>query len=151
MKLHSSRKISKKSRIFVDGTIDPFSKPQVPSYIFHDRMLTPLEAIIKYLRERKKLSYNAISILLSRDVRDVYKAYAHSFDKTQGIFRIRSDYSRQIPISIFSNRKISVLEALVLYLKDRKNLSFKQISQLLNRDQRTVWTVYQRAIKKNDR
>lgn len=52
-----------------------------------------------------------------------------------------------VPLSIFKDRSLTVLEAVVLYLKN-SGLSFKEISVLLNRDQRTIWTVHNRAIKK---
>jgi hypothetical protein len=53
-----------------------------------------------------------------------------------------------IPSDIFRDRSISVLEAMVEYLKDELNLSFHEIAKMLNRDDRTVWTCYSRAKKK---
>jgi transcriptional regulatory protein LevR len=53
-----------------------------------------------------------------------------------------------IPTSIFRDRSLSVLEAVVEYLKEHHNLNYHQIARLLNRDERTVWTVYSRAKKK---
>ncbi|MBU1623037.1 MAG: hypothetical protein KKH52_02535 [Nanoarchaeota archaeon] len=56
-----------------------------------------------------------------------------------------------LPLSIFKDRSISVLEAIVEYLHEAKNLSFKQIALLLNRNERTIWTVYDRVRKKRAR
>ncbi len=53
-----------------------------------------------------------------------------------------------IPLRIFSDRTLSVLEAIVEYLHEKENLSFHQIALLLNRDDRTVWTCHNRAKKK---
>tara|TARA_Y100000310_G_scaffold243088_1_gene247483 strand:- start:977 stop:1201 length:225 start_codon:yes stop_codon:yes gene_type:complete len=53
-----------------------------------------------------------------------------------------------LPISIFKDRSISVLEAIVEYLHEVKGLTFKQISLHLNRNERTIWTVYSRVRKK---
>jgi len=53
-----------------------------------------------------------------------------------------------IPTLIFKDRSISVLEAMVEYLKDEKQLSYHEIAILLNRDDRTIWTCYSRAKKK---
>ena len=53
-----------------------------------------------------------------------------------------------IPVSIFKDRKLSVLEALVSYLKDNFNLRYREIAVLLNRDERNIWTVYNRYKKK---
>ncbi len=53
-----------------------------------------------------------------------------------------------IPSKIFRDRKLSVLEAIVEYMKDELDLTFHDIARLLNRDDRTVWTVYSRTKKK---
>jgi len=53
-----------------------------------------------------------------------------------------------IPSDIFRDRTLSVLEIIVEYLKEKKDLSYHQIAILLNRDDRTIWTVYNRAKKK---
>jgi len=51
----------------------------------------------------------------------------------------------QIPSIVLRDRSISVLEAIVEYLKDEKKLSYHEIAVLLNRDDRTIWTCYNRA------
>jgi len=56
--------------------------------------------------------------------------------------------SISIPSSIFKDRSLSVLEAITEYLKDKKSLTYHEIAVLLNRDDRTIWTCYQRAKKK---
>jgi hypothetical protein len=53
-----------------------------------------------------------------------------------------------IPSFVFRDRSVAVLECLVEYLKDERKLSFHEIAVLLNRNDRTVWTVYTRAKKK---
>lgn len=53
-----------------------------------------------------------------------------------------------IPLSIYSNKTVSALEATTLYLKDSLNLKYSQIAKLLNRDERTVWSTYNNASKK---
>jgi len=53
-----------------------------------------------------------------------------------------------IPISIFNNKKLSVLEAVVKFLKEEQGLRHKEIGKLLNRDNRSIWTTYNNAIKK---
>ena len=53
-----------------------------------------------------------------------------------------------LPISIFKDRSIAVLEAIVEYLHEVKGLNFKQIGLLLNRNERTMWTVYSRVKQK---
>lgn len=56
-----------------------------------------------------------------------------------------------IPSFIFKDRSLAALEAVVVYLKDSQGLTYSQIARLLNRDDRTIWTTYQRAKKKIDK
>ena len=118
-----------------------------PSYIFLNRKHTILEALIVFLRERKKLSYRKIANLLNRDHRFVYNSYANAKDKELVTKYTISPNYKLIPISIFSDKKIPALEAITLYLKDELSLTYHKISLLLNRDDRTIWTVYQRTKK----
>ena len=53
-----------------------------------------------------------------------------------------------IPLSIFDDRRLGVLESLVSYLRDNLSLKNSEIARLLNRDDRTIWTVYNRVQKK---
>ena len=53
-----------------------------------------------------------------------------------------------IPIRILRDRSLSVLETIVEFLKEEKELSFHEIGVLLDRDERNIWTVYNRAKKK---
>ena len=119
-----------------------------PSYIFLNRKHTILEALIVFLRERKKLSYRKIANLLNRDHRFVYNSYANAKDKELITKYTISPNYKLIPISIFSDKKIPALEAITLYLKDELSLTYHKIALLLNRNDRTIWTVYQRAKKK---
>lgn len=51
----------------------------------------------------------------------------------------------ELPSFIFRDRTVAVLEAVVEYLIDIKKLSFHEVAILLDRDDRTIWTVYRRA------
>ncbi len=53
-----------------------------------------------------------------------------------------------IPLNILLDRNVAVLEAIVEFLKDRKNLTYHEIAVLTNRNDRTIWTVYSRVRKK---
>ena len=52
-----------------------------------------------------------------------------------------------LPISIFKN-KLSTLEIIVKYLHETEKLKFSEISEILSRDERTIWHAYRRSIKK---
>ncbi|MBS1266157.1 MAG: hypothetical protein MAG795_00122 [Candidatus Woesearchaeota archaeon] len=53
-----------------------------------------------------------------------------------------------IPSSIFLQRRLSFLESIVVYLKEIHKLTYAEIARQLNRDQRNIWTLYNRAAKK---
>ncbi len=53
-----------------------------------------------------------------------------------------------IPLSIFSQDKLSCLESIVKYLKEVKGMKIGKIARLLNRDNRTIWATYANAVKK---
>ena len=60
----------------------------------------------------------------------------------------RTEQILDIPLRILQDRNVAVLEAIVEYLKQEKGLKYSEIAKLLNRDQRTIWTVYSRVKKK---
>jgi len=53
-----------------------------------------------------------------------------------------------LPLHIFKDRRLGMLESTIVYLKDSKNLTFNQIAKELNRDNRTIWSAYHKAKKK---
>ena len=54
----------------------------------------------------------------------------------------------QVPISIFANKNLGILESTVKYLKENNNLTYHEIAVLLKRDDRTIWATYHKAIRK---
>lgn len=119
----------------------------IPATVFTPK-LTPLEAVVKYLKEEQAFSLREIGSLLARNERNIWHAYANAKKKHLRKLKIAAtDYF--IPVSIFTNRKLSAFEALVQHLKDFYKLSYHEIAVLLARDDRTIWTVYSRASKKS--
>ncbi|MGB9748554.1 MAG: hypothetical protein ACP5OZ_02855 [Candidatus Woesearchaeota archaeon] len=53
----------------------------------------------------------------------------------------------EIPIEAFS-KKLGILESVVKYLKENVNLKNKEISKLISRSQKTIWSSYNSALKK---
>lgn len=60
---------------------------------------------------------------------------------------IQQQTELHIPASIFSS-PLSPAEALVTYLKDHKQLRLSEIASQLNRDQRGIWSTYNRGKQK---
>jgi len=53
------------------------------------------------------------------------------------------------PAGLFAQRKLGVLETLVKCLKENFSMSYIEIAQLLNRDERTIWSAYNDAAQKH--
>ena len=122
---------------------------KVPCCIFKERSLGILEALTKYLKEELDLSYNEIASLLNRDNRVIWTTYSNAGKKLKKNLAIDKK-TIWIPISIFTNRKLGLLEALTKYLKEDVEMTNHQIAGALNRDNRTIWTSYSRAKKKSN-
>ena len=116
----------------------------VPLSVFKNS-LAPLEAVVLFLKEHLDYSLHKIALLLKRDDRTIWLTHSNASKKNAKVNVVSEFY---IPVSIFSDRKFSILESAVTYLKDTNGLSFKQISELMEKNQKTIWTVYQRFIKK---
>ena len=117
----------------------------IPASIFNNS-LSALETIVKYLKENLNLRYSEIAKLLNRNDRTIWTTYSNSRKKFSKRFVVKEN-KFFIPVSIISNRSLSVLESIVSYMKDNFNLRYSQIALLLCRDQRTIWTVYNRRRK----
>lgn len=119
----------------------------IPASVFVDSRLRPLESVCKYLREEKRLEYNEIAAVLNRDYRTIWTTYNNSSKKVKGRLAIPPT-KYELPLNIFQDRKLSVLEAVVSCLKDKFGLKFAEIAVVLRRDQRNVWSIYHKAKKK---
>ena len=118
----------------------------VPGTIFIKK-LSPLEALAKYLKENQKLEYSEIEKLLGRDRKTIWQAHKNAIKKLPEAFKpTETEYA--IPISVFKS-DLSILEAVVTYLKEHFKISYHQIGELIERNERTVWTVHDRAKKKH--
>jgi len=119
---------------------DEFS---VPISVFNNNKLSCLETIVKYLKENCNLKLVRISRLLNRNSKTIWATYNKAVKKLPNKFSVKED-KISVPLSIFKDRKYSILESIVAYLKDEHELSYHQISKLLNRSYRTIATVYRR-------
>lgn len=118
----------------------------IPISIFCKK-LSSLETICKYLKEELNLSFKEMSKLLNRKQITLRTSYNKSQKKHPKKFK-KFDFSYNVPILILKNRKYTTFELITIHLKDNNKLSLKQISELLNRNYKTIWTTYSRAKKK---
>ena len=119
----------------------------IPANLFSTPKLSCFEVIVKYLKENQSLSFKRIAELTNRDYTSVYTTYAKSRNKFKEVISV-SPGDILIPLSILKERKLSVLESIVAYLKERYDLTLHAIAELLGRDDRTIWTVHNRVKKK---
>ena len=109
--------------------------------------LSPLQSVVKYLKEEIGLRIVEIAKALGRNPTTVWTTYRNSVRKRKERLVIERD-EFNIPVSVINDAKLSCLEAIVAYLKEQRKLSFHRIAELLGKDDRTIWTVYNRAGKK---
>ncbi|MBR9699509.1 helix-turn-helix domain-containing protein [Candidatus Woesearchaeota archaeon] len=116
---------------------------KIPFSIFNMR-LGSLEGIVKYLDENG-FSLKEISYLLNREVKPLRTTLGRANRKYP--WELDKSSKKTIPISIFQNKKLSVLENLISHLH-KKGFTLTEISGILKRDYQTIWTVMQRIKKK---
>ena len=105
---------------------------------------------MKYLKENRSKTNTEIADLLKRSSKTIWTTYKNAVKKHPA--KIAEEMAGQdvfIPLSLFTDRTLGVQEAMVRYLREEKRLSYHLIAVMLNRDDRTIWTVYSRVKKKN--
>jgi hypothetical protein len=114
---------------------------QIPISIFKN-ILSPLEAVVKYLKENQGMRFSDIAQKLHRDDRTIWITFRNSLSK---YVELKVQDKQTVPLSIFSDRRFSILEHLSTYLKEHYRYSNKKIADILDKDESTIWTVYNRA------
>jgi hypothetical protein len=107
--------------------------------------LSPLEAVVHYLKTILKYKLHDIALFLNRDDRTIWKTYDNALKKNIE-FEINDDIF--LPLLILSDRRYSVLENITKYLKEIKGYSLRDIAMMLGKGIYTIRTSYQRAKKK---
>jgi len=115
---------------------------EIPISIFKSKS-GPLGALVLYLKS-KGLRFSEIANLLNRDQSTIWTTY-NKLSKKQFI----EEPSISVPVEIFANRQLSIMEALTFYLKTVNNLRLVEIAKLISRSNKTIWCFYSRAKKKN--
>lgn len=126
--------------IFLEEQKKKIQASNIPVSIFASKELGILEALVKYLKENQNLELKNIALMLNRDQATVWNSYNDACKKHPEMFKTNS-HEFFIDISIFHNRELAPLQALVKHLKE-SGISFNRIAELLNRDYKTVWLTY---------
>lgn len=85
---------------------------------------------------------------LQKSLSSLSKKYDISSDVLIHLLKEKNSNKFTIPISLFQNRSLGVLEVVVKFLKEEKDISYHAIALLLKRDDRTIWATYNFAKKK---
>ena len=117
----------------------------IPVTIF-SKKLGALESIVKYMKENLGMNYREIAKELGRDERTIWTSYKKANEKQKEPIKPK-ETKINIPASAFENKKLTMLESIIIYLK-QKGFKFSEIEKLLERDQRNIGTIYSRAMKK---
>ena len=117
----------------------------IPVSIF-SKELGGLEAVVKYMKENLEMNYKEIADEINRDERTIWTSYKKSTEKQKEKIE-EKETEIMIPLSIFKNSELTILESIIVYLKE-KEMKFSEIAGLISRDERNVWTIYSRAKKK---
>lgn len=140
--LYNRLKIKYSEKEIIDSLVK--EETMIPASIFVYE-LSSFEAIVKYLFENKGFSLKKISVLLSKSNRNIWNTYDKSRKKHPK--KLFVEESILIPVFALSNSKNTLFENLVIYMKDELGLNYHDIGIVLHRNDRTIWTIYNR--KKN--
>lgn len=141
--------IISKNRAFrpkiLEDSLDFDSLFAIPTSIFYNQDLSILEAIVKYLREKKNFKPTEIARVLGRSKKTIWTVENRSINKQ---LKIKKGEFELIPFHILQDRSLSVLESIIYFLRTKKNLSNSLVSNLLDRDRRNIAQGYKIALQK---
>ncbi len=140
--------ISEKYRMSNDNILELIKGRQkyaaIPASILNSE-LSPLETVTIYLNQKLGFNQSEIARMLSRDHTTIWTTIKNAHGK-KSRFVEKDDFF--IPVSILKDRKFSILENASVYLKSNYGLSNHEIAVLTGKDDRTIWTVLNRAANK---
>jgi hypothetical protein len=143
------REISKKHEVSIEEILVSLKEEkqtdEIPISLFYNDA-GYLELISVYSKDILKYNFAKIASILNRDQRTIWTSYNKCRKK---ISQLKIEKTKTtIPLNVFSNRKFSTFENMVLFLS--KNRSIMEISTILKKDYKTIWTALSRAGKKQD-
>ncbi|MDP3027049.1 MAG: sigma-70 region 4 domain-containing protein [Nanoarchaeota archaeon] len=110
-----------------------------------DNLIKSLNLITEELKQEPTKEKEKIIKLL---INEIKKKYRINNREISGL--IKSKEKIEIPANIFS-KELGALETLTKYLKENLAMSYREIAELLNRNERTIWTAYNKAKQKQEK
>ena len=108
--------------------------------------LSALQSICKYLKENLDLSLNKISKILNKDNKTIWASYNNAIKKQKEKITIK-DNKYYIPISKISSNNLPILASIIKYLKEDQDLNYHEIGIILNRNEKNIWSIYNKNVK----
>ena len=108
--------------------------------------ISPAEALVMYLKDVQKLNFADMEKLLNRNQRGLWTSYKNGKARNIALPKVMSNCF--VPISIFSVRNLSILEALTKHMVENVKVSTYKIAKLVNKSPSTIGSVYCRVKKK---
>ncbi|MBI2572947.1 hypothetical protein HYV86_03755 [Candidatus Woesearchaeota archaeon] len=146
------RRLQEKNSLKFEELITLYTQtsPQktIPCSIFNYN-LHPAEALCKYLKENQHLTFQQIALLLNRNQKSMWATYQRAIKHRKQPFPLKEE-TFIIPLTLFSSRKKSVFENVVLYLTTTYQLSIPAIAQLLQSTPASIQVILTRARQKHD-
>jgi len=104
-------------------------------------------------KKRKKGTLDSNIHSNNNEIQEFSKKFVHFLQQEydlgiEEVTKIISKAEKKIPISIFDNKELSILETICKYLKEELTLSYHQIAISLARNDRTIWATYNNSLKK---
>lgn len=140
-----NQQLSLKELVSLYAEVSP--EESVPLSIF-GKGLSPSEALCRYLKDDRGLSFHEIAALLNRDDRSVWTSYSRAVGKSCEPF-VPGEDEIHIPVAIFQDRSLSILEHVVSYLRENYRYSNSKIARLTNKNPSSIATVANRAESKS--
>ncbi len=121
---------------------------EIPPTIFSTR-LAPAESLVKFLKEERGMTYHTIGESIHRDERGIWGTYRRATRKMPGqpIHEMIDPARKEaagIPLSAFSDRNKSILQAVVENLRSR-GMRICEIARLLKKSYSTISTTLRKT------
>ena len=85
--------------------------------------------------------------MIRKEVKEALFEEFLAYLKTKKIDLSKFEKEEGIPISIF-NSKLSTLESIVRFLREKKELRYKEIAKILKKNSGHIGVIYRNAVKK---
>ncbi len=107
-----------------------------------DKLIEALELILEELKEEYSLNKKEMVNIIIDKLKE-----KHKISKKEIVEILNNTKEVNIPATIFS-KNLGGLETIVKYMKENLNMNYKEISDMIGRDERTIWTSYKKSVKK---